>query len=259
MREPKSGPAGFSSRARASSTTLRRQLLPLLSPLLLPLLLPLVFSGTARANGEGPWEKVSDTDGIFVQRRTVEGSNLKEFRGSGLIAAPIGRVLSVMRDAPRRVEWMPECSGSYVVEEDEKALVQIAYHRTRVPWPASDRDSVNRAELHFDPALHRVVVPFEAIDHPKAPPVAGVVRMPFLRGHWILVAVEHGAATRVEYQVHADPGGVLPDWIANFASKSLPRETIAGLRKQVTRAAYPAFEAEVLRSPEWKKVLDGAN
>ena len=57
----------------------------------------------------------------------------------------------------------------------------------------------------------------------------------------------------------ADPGGSLPDWLANFASKTLPRDTIAGLRKQVTRASYPAFEAEVARSPETQQLLAHSN
>ena len=55
----------------------------------------------------GAWEQVSNKDGIVVQRRSVEGYKLKEFLGRGVIDAPIGRVLAVIRDANRRAEWMP--------------------------------------------------------------------------------------------------------------------------------------------------------
>ncbi len=209
--------------------------------------------GSARA--DGAWEQVSTKDGIVVERRAVDGSSLKEFLGRGIIEAPVAHVLAVIRDGNRRGEWMPSCGGSYVVEENLATRVQVAYYRTKAPWPISDRDSVNRAEIFVEPAKHRINIPFEAIADPRVPPVKGVVRMPSLRGHWILVPVEGGRATQVEYQVYADPGGRLPDWLANLASKTLPRETIAGLRRQVKKVDYPAFEAEISSTPEAKLLM----
>jgi hypothetical protein len=224
------------------------------------LLVVATFTGAARAEERrGPWERVSDKDGIVVERRNVEGFKLKEFVGRGVVAAPIGRVLAVIRDAKRRGEWMPACGGSYLVEENEAARTQVAYFRIKAPWPVADRDSVNRAEMRVEPDKHRVYLPFEAVNVADVPPVKGVVRMPFMRGHWVLTPVDGGKATEAEYQVFANPGGILPDWVANLASKELPRETIAGLRKQVTHASYPDFEAQVARSPETKQLLANSN
>jgi hypothetical protein len=222
--------------------------------------LVLAGSGAGRADeGRGAWEKVSNKDGILVERRSVEGYKLKEFLGRGIVDAPIGRVLAVIRDADRRAEWMPACGDSHLVEENLATRTQLAYHRTQAPWPVSDRDSVNRAEMIVEPAKGRVFLPFEAVTVARIPPVKGVVRMPFLRGHWALTPVDGGKATEAEYQVFANPGGSLPDWLANLASKTLPRETIAGLRKQVTRARYPEFEAQVARSPETQALLAHSN
>ena len=203
----------------------------------------------------GPWEKVSNSDGILVERRTVPGSSLKEFRGRGVVDAPLPRVLAVLQDAPHRSEWMSDCSSSYVIEENHDSRTQIAYHRTKAPWPVADRDSINRAQIRLDVENRRIVLPFEGIEHPKGPPVKGVVRMPFIRGHWILSPVRGGKATEVEYQVHANPGGSLPDWIANLASKKLPQQTLIGLRRQVKFREYPALEAEIVSSPEAKQIL----
>jgi hypothetical protein len=214
------------------------------------------LAGNARADDSvGAWEQVSNKDGILVQRRSVAGSKLKEFLGRGIVEAPIGRVLAVIRDANRRAEWMPACGDSHLVEEDIAARTQVAYHRTKAPWPVSDRDSINRAEMIVEPEKHRVYLPFEAISTSKIPPVKGVVRMPRMRGHWILKPVDGGRNTEAEYQVFADPGGILPDWLANLASKTLPRETIAGLRKQVLKAEYPAFEDQIAKSPETAALL----
>ena len=216
----------------------------------------LVLAGGAPAEERrGDWEKVSDKDGIVVQRRSVEGYKLKEFLGRGVIDAPIERVLAVIRDANRRAEWMPACADSHLVEENRATRTQLAYHRTKAPWPVSDRDSINRAEMVVELDKHRVYLPFEAVAVATVPAVKGVVRMPFMRGHWRLTPIRGGRSTEAEYQVFANPGGSLPDWLANLASKTLPRETIAGLRKQVTRASYPEFEAEVARAPETQQLV----
>ncbi|HEX4462400.1 MAG TPA: hypothetical protein VIA18_30695, partial [Polyangia bacterium] len=117
----------------------------ILSSLALAGLMLISARGVARADGgNGPWEHVSNKEGIEVERRSVEGSNLKEFLGRGVIDAPVQRVLAVIRDAGRRQEWMPNCGGSWLVEENMAARTQLAYHRTKAPWPVSDRDSVNR-------------------------------------------------------------------------------------------------------------------
>ena len=212
-----------------------------------------------RARADEGWERVSDSGGIVVERRKVEGSNLKEFFGRGVIEAPIGRVLGVIKDAPRRTEWMPACANSFVVEENIGSRYQISYNRTKAPWPVSDRDSINRAEMLVEPDKHRVYIPFMAIDAPQVPPQKGVVRMPSLKGHWILKPTNHGKWTEAEYRVHANPGGSLPEWLANVTSKKIPLKTIEGLRAQVKRREYVEFEKEVESSPEWKVLLAGSN
>ena len=151
-------------------------------------------------------------------------------------------MLAVIRDANRRAEWMPACGDSHLVEENLAARTQIAYHRTKAPWPVSDRDSVNRAEMIVEPAKHRVYLPFEAVTAAAGP--AGQGR----RAHAVHArALDRSFPStaagppRPSIRCSPIPGGILPDWLANLASKTLPRETIAGLRKQVdARRAIPS-------------------
>ena len=81
--------------------------------------------------------------------------------------------------------------------------------------------------------------------------------MPFMRGHWVLTPVDGGKATEAEYQVFANPGGILPDWLANLASKTLPRETIAGLRKQV-KVQLRRLQAQIASAPETQQLLSSS-
>jgi hypothetical protein len=189
----------------------------------------------------GPWQFVKQADGIVVDRRVVAGSSLKEFRGKGEIDAPVASILAVFADVPRATEWMDSCNGSHAVRTiSEREL--IVYNRTHAPWPVSDRDVVLHDVVSFDDKARKVQLDFWSVTDDKAPPVNGVVRMPSLHGHWTLWPSTDGRTTRVEYQVHANPGGRLPDWIVNYVSRELPHRTIAGLRAQVKRRSYPEFE-----------------
>jgi hypothetical protein len=53
-----------------------------------------------------------------------------------------------------------------------------------------------------------------------------------LQGHWKLWAKEQ-EQTLMEYQVKADPKGLLPKWLAKLATRELPLYTIRNIRQQV--------------------------
>ncbi|MCU1279709.1 MAG: hypothetical protein JWM53_3255 [bacterium] len=193
---------------------------------------------------DGAWQFVKQSDGIVVERRIVAGSNLKEFRGSAVVQAPVAAILAVFSDVPHATEWMDSCNGSRTVD-DVSDREKVVYNRTHAPWPVADRDAVLHNIVHFDEADRRVELQFWSVQSDKAPPVKGVVRMPFLRGHWKLWPSADGSSTRVEYQVHANPGGALPDWLVNYVSRDLPFKTIEGLRAQTRRRQYPELQAEM--------------
>lgn len=206
------------------------------------------------ASGKGPWELVRNEKGIVVHRRSIAGSHLHEFRGSGVIEAPIASVLGVLNDAEHRTEWMKEAAANTRIESID-AYNEIFYSRTKAPWPVANRDAVLRAHTSIDPAGGLVRVEITSQEHPAWPPQKGVVRMPFLRGHWYLWPEHGGAWTRAEYQVHANPGGSLPDWIVNMVSKKIPFETIVGMQQQVKRRNYPDFEKKLTALPEYQAVI----
>jgi len=198
----------------------------------------------ADASKDDNWQQIKQSDGITVYRHVVEGSPLKEFRGRGTIDAPVAAILAVFSDVPHATEWMDSCNGSRSVA-DISDSEKIVYNRTHAPWPVADRDAVLHNVARFDEAERRVELDFWSVDDAKEPPVKGVVRMPYLRGHWILWPSTDGQTTRVEYQVHANPGGALPNWLVNYVSRDLPFKTIEGLRAQVKRRHYPEFEAHM--------------
>ncbi len=172
-------------------------------------------------------------DGITVTKRDVKGRSLPIFRGVAVIDSKITQVLAVMYDVDRHPEWMHRCVGAKLFKRwgDRGFLI---YNRTKVPWPASDRDAILRVDVSVNWAKREVILRFKSVESSFMGPVDGVVRMPKLKGFYKLKEVD-GKNTHVEYQVDADPGGWIPSWIATLVTRTLPFGTLRKLRFQARR------------------------
>lgn len=213
-----------------------------------------LFGSLALADAPAPWVKVHEQAGIVVHRRPPSDSKLSEFRARGVVEAPLPAVLAVLQDHGHAKDWSYRCVASRLLEKPDPHS-EIVYERSGAPWPVQDRDVIVRSDETYDAAAHQVRITMKSIDYPKIPPVSGAVRMPFLRGHWTLTVEHDGAWTHVEYQIHADAGGMIPDWLADNGSKMVPHDTLVALRKQVARKVSAALERELAARPEVQAVL----
>jgi hypothetical protein len=207
----------------------------------------LLFAGSAAA---AEWEKIGDEDGIQAWQREVAGTSLVEFRGQGVVHAPMIQVAAVVRDDDRDTEWMDSCSQSYTVRW-ASALRAISYNRTESPvFLISDRDCVLDVVGSAIPEKKQVRVDFHTVVDKSTPPVDGVVRMPKVDGAWILTEVD-AHSTMVVYEINADPGGSLPHWLVNWANKELPINTIKALREQVKKPGYEKHRQVLETAIDW--------
>jgi|HubBroStandDraft_6_1064221.scaffolds.fasta_scaffold609748_2 hypothetical protein len=201
----------------------------------------LAVSLPARVAGADDWVQDADEKGVVVTTRTEPGRSLPIFRGVGMVEAGVFEILAVLDDITRFTEWMADCKGAYIVKQINE-LERVEYNRIGAPWPVWDRDTTIRSWIEADASKGDVWARFQSMSIAAAPPVSGVVRMPRLAGFYHLEVVD-AAHTKVTYQVDADPGGLLPDWLVKLTSRKLPIETLVGLRRQVakTRGHYEAF------------------
>ncbi len=213
--------------------------------LLGPVLLALFVAAPSVAEPEERWEPFRQKDGIRVSR-LVDPAGPPVSRAETEIEAGLFEVLAVLRDAPRRVEWLSRCVESRNLTEPEGG-VALSYTRTRGVWPVADRDSVVRSRVRIAPEGDAAVVELESVESPLAPEVEGVVRLPHLRAAYRLREVAPGRV-RVDYRNSVDLGGRVPGFVQRFVREDMPFETVRGLRAQVerTRSEYAA-QAQSLR------------
>lgn len=178
------------------------------------------------------WKWVTDVDGIRVTMRD-NGRGFPTFRGAGVVNTHIFQVLAVISDVSRHTEWIYHCKSARLLRKIDEEN-RVVYGRTEAPWPVADRDAVFRSKAIAKVKKREVLVKFWAVKSSTMSKVPGVVRMKRLRGHYRLRALSD-TRTYVEYQVDADPGGLIPKWLAKIATKRLPLYTLQGLRKQARR------------------------
>ncbi len=179
------------------------------------------------------WKTITRKQGILVSTRDEEGRQFPTFRGIGRVSANMWFILAVLEDANKHTQWMHDCSGSKVVEKVDDTS-QIVYNRTDAPWPVADRDVVLKTKFSLTDDGKEIWARFKHTRSSKMGAVGGVIRMPYLKGHYHLVSIDEGHSL-VEYRVNADPGGTLPDWLVKQTTKDLPLYTLINLRKQVSK------------------------
>jgi hypothetical protein len=201
----------------------------------------MTVSMIAQAGMAGGWEELTRDKGVVVTQKVVDGLDLPIIRGVGIVRANIYDVLAVLNDFDRGEEWMHDTEESKILKRSSE-LELLTYIRVDTPIPLDDRDVVVSAKITPDYDKKTVRISFKAVRSPLQGKVGGVVRMPMLKGFYLLEKV-NDTTTRVTYQAQADVGGMVPDWLVELSSEDIPLNTILNLRKQVKKTAgsYKGF------------------
>lgn len=197
----------------------------------------LTLSLIAPAFGDD-WAPVYLSDELRVERREYRGSPLEEIRGVTLLDASVRAALALLRDADFNRQWVYRSGGATILEEhgDSQAYV---YGIVDAPWPMQDRDAVVRFDSQLQPETGEITITITNFPD-FIPERAEYVRVPEFGGFWKLRPLDN-YTVEVTYQVHGDPGGWVPVWLANIAAQTSVRRTLENMRRVV--AGYEGGEA----------------
>lgn len=175
-------------------------------------------------------EKIDEVDGISVFRKEIPEEDLVFFRGEGIIDAPILKVVNVIIDEDRTVEWVDDVVESKVLKIINPREFFI-YTHVGTPFIVEDRDFLTLGKIstrhgHFEMKL-------DSVENSILPPgkyVRGDVHM-----RWNLDSVDEGKRTFLSAEMSTDPKGNIPKWLIRSVQKSWPKNTIQKLRMQAAK------------------------
>lgn len=192
------------------------------------------------------WELSGTRDGITVWTRTIPGAPLKDFRGRVVVDHPLDAVVAGVTDVATYPEWFFQMREARIVESTSLSDAHVYFVIGGI-WPVSDRDAVVRASVNQDPKTLAVRMMADAAPQ-RLPPAPGRVRMPRMHSGWELTPLSP-SRTQIDLIGNADPGGMIPLWLANSVVQVMPRETLKRLRRQLDKPKYAQPDALFAADP----------
>lgn len=180
------------------------------------------------------WEPVFANEQLRVFKRDYAGSALDEIKGVVRVQASLNAVMALLKDAPFNRHWVYRSGGARILQESGYAQAYV-YGLVDAPLPMKDRDTVVRFDYRQDPQTREITVTITNMPDFIAPKT-GLIRVPAMGGHWGLKPEADGWM-EVTYQIHGDPGGWIPAWLANQAALVSVKNTLLNLASVVHRYA----------------------
>ncbi|NRA24731.1 MAG: START domain-containing protein [Oleispira sp.] len=214
--------------------------------LLITLLLSTFFTFTAQAENSS-WELEKENEDLHLKvfTREIDGSDLKEFRGEMLVKTEMTTLAALLLDGQSAPKWMHQCEKFELVEQIDP-LTAVVYFINGAPWPVDDRDAVISSRMSQDPETLVVTIEIDALSD-RLPEDENYVRIPRMSGFWSFTPVDNGKIL-VRYQVHAEPGGSLPSWLANSVVVDTPYYTMANMVEMLKKEKYQQAEISLIKN-----------
>lgn len=177
--------------------------------------------------------KVEHVEGaVTLYSAEVAGSALRAVKAITVLDATVTQVMDKLIDVSDREQWDPMCAEAYRVGEAGEHS-DVVYLRNSLPWPLKDRDMVIRREWDIEGADRGWMLTTAVESQEQVPMVDGVVRLPVVRGKWKLESADSGGV-RVTMFAHAEPGGAVPEWLADRFIIKGPLEALQGFANAVS-------------------------
>lgn len=177
---------------------------------------------------QGAWEMVKQKDGITIHNRRMEGTKLKEYKGTVVVNASMKEVLDVLQNYKMHDRFVYKCKKGSVEMLKKSGNDLYTYMIIETPWPASNRDLVTHYHTHAPAKDGSVTIVVSAVNGMR-PVYKGIVRVDDMKGYWKVTPLSDGKV-EVVHQAYSKPGGNVPEGMANSASVDAPFDMMTKLK-----------------------------
>lgn len=187
-----------------------------------------------RPSNEPDWNLTKEVDGIKVYTRYIEDSEIRAFKAEANMEGKLSEFVSVFKDVDNYQELFDSNKSATLLEQND--TIQWYHSITAVPWPLKDRDGIYC--FTFKQNYQNKIVTIDVTTDPdRLPENDGLVRIQKAKGQWILEPMDVNLV-RVTLEMHGEPGGSIPDWVANMFVIDSPIKDFKNLRERVVLDQY---------------------
>ncbi len=191
------------------------------------------------------WKLVKEDHGIKVYQASVAGSDYDDYKLETTMDATLSALVAINSDAPYMHNWMDSMESNLKVSGDEQRY--ITHTKTKVPWPAKNRDAVVETWIEQNPETLQVTMTFHSRDN-VVPVSKDYERVNLVEGVWTFTPQGSGRS-HVVYQNHAEAGGKIPGWIANMFGVDVPLKSMKNMIKELKKDRYRNVTKAFIKEP----------
>ena len=171
----------------------------------------------------------------------MPGSAYAQVRATATACATLPELVAFVENVDLLDTWIPDTKEARLLDRPSPTT-QVYYIHTAMPWPVKHRDMVYLAtEVPEDPPVQAsIAVLLEGLPD-YLPEYDGIVRMQSVSGRWDFHASD--GRTQIEFELHIEPGGTLPVWLAQQRIVGTPRGMLRNLAQHFA-AACQTSDAE---------------
>jgi ribosome-associated toxin RatA of RatAB toxin-antitoxin module len=205
--------------------------------------------------------KTVEKGDIVVHVQEVPGTNVKKGQAFGIVSAPTEQVWRIISDYNHYKDFMPRTIETFVVNPELIAGITGLYKEKGsddvekmcatkpivYPWPSLATEKVSTvfiyAKLDFPwPVENKWYVIKIGLNVEQLMAGWDLIKgnMKENKGYWKLEPYE-GNRTLLEYSLHTDPGGSVPDFLINFGTKVTLPDVVKVVMKRAKEYDYPAI------------------
>ncbi len=190
------------------------------------------------------WSLEKNENGIKVFTRKIANSNFKEFKAETIINTNLNTLCAVFDDTPNSTKWLYDCIEAKKLKSITK-FEGFCYYIQRLPWPLSNRDFIMKYKISQEPNTKVVTIKLENAQYYLAK--TDNVRVEILNGFWQFIPLNK-TEIKVIFQMHSEPNGKIPSYVANTFVVDAPYNTIKNLKKM--------SELEKYKKIKYKEIIE---
>jgi START domain len=187
------------------------------------------------------WVYKGEKDGVKVYLKIKEG--VYDVKLTTSIQTSLSAFCHLMADVESYPKWGYKVAKSALL--DQKDDFNLSYHtQMDFPWPLNDRDATLVNEMSQDV---NGKITFQSKSTPGLyPEQKDIIRMDDVQTTWILFPPKNGWCY-LEYYIHSNPEGSLPEWLVNLAIDVGPRETVTAIKRELRKPKYQTVRLAHIR------------
>ena len=195
---------------------------------ILILIISILLLTPPTVHAQDGWTMRKHKNGIKVYTKTTDDKNLNYYKLTTTFIGNLEDVVQMVIDFDNYSKWVKDCESSQILKKESDNII-IYYSKFKTPWPANDRDFVNKVQIARN-GEEEVNITSSPADY-SYPENEGVVRVTNFQDHWKITRLENDSIS-MELEGYYDPGGSIPQWIVNLFMVDGPYSSVLKIKEK---------------------------